>query len=267
MAMFLAVLQAPGAEFRMTAGVWTDLAPTILASFFASTVEFVEALTVILAVGTVRGWRGAVGGGVGALLVLAAMIVILGPALQVVPLAWVRRVIGALMLLFGLRWLRKASLRAAGVIPLHNETEAFARAAGRMRARGGSGTGFDRAGFAAAFQVTMLEGIEVVFIVLAIGAGGGGLLLPAALGALAALTMVILLGAAVHRPLARIPENTLKFVVGVLLSALGCFWFGEGIGVDWGGGDWAIAILIAGFALTALTTVRVALTASQRSRA
>jgi uncharacterized membrane protein len=251
----------------MTAAAWAHLVPTILAAFFASAVEFVEALTVILAVGAVRGWRGAVGGGVAALLVLAAVIMVLGPALQVVPLAWVRRLIGALMLLFGLRWLRKASLRAAGVIPLHDEMEAFARAAGRMRARGDPGAGFDQAGFAAAFQVTMLEGIEVVFIVLAIGAGGGGLLLPAVLGALAALMLVIVLGAAVHRPLARIPENMLKFVVGVLLSAFGCFWFGEGVGVDWLGGDWAIPILVAGFALTALTTARVALTASRRSRA
>jgi uncharacterized membrane protein len=253
----------------MTAAAWAHLIPTILAAFSASAVEFVEALTVVLAVGVVRGWRGAVGGGVAALLVLAAMILVLGPALQVVPLAWIRRIIGALMLLFGLRWLCKASLRAAGVIPLHDETKAFARAAGRLRARGRRGAGFDRAGFAAAFQVTMLEGVEVAFIVLAIGAGGGGLLVPAVLGALAALVLVLvtILGVAVHRPLTRIPENTLKFVVGVLLSAFGCFWFGEGVGVDWVGGDWAIAILIAGFALTALTTARLAMTASRRSRA
>ena len=251
----------------MTADTWTHLAPTILASFSASAVEFVEALTVILAVGTVRGWRGAVGGGVAALFVLVAAIATLGPALQVVPLAWVRRGVGALMVLFGLRWLRKASLRAAGVIPLHDEAEAFARAAGRLRAVGAVGARFDRAGFAAAFQVTMLEGIEVVFIVLAIGAGGRGLLLSAALGALAALLLVILIGVAVHRPLAQIPENTLKFVVGVLLCAFGTFWFGEGVGVDWAAGDWAIPVLIAGFAIMALTTARLARTISRRARA
>jgi uncharacterized membrane protein len=248
----------------MTLQAWAHLAPTISASFFASGVEFVEALTVILAVGTVRGWRGAVGGGAAALLILAGLVVVLGPALQVIPLAWVRQVIGALMLLFGLRWLRKASLRAAGVLALRDEAEAFARATQRLRARGGIGAGFDRVGFATAFQVTVLEGIEVVFIVIAIGAGGAGLLLPAGLGALAALTLVILLGAAVHRPLARVPENTLKFVVGVLLAAYGVFWFGEGVGVDWAGGDWAILGLIAGFALTALATARLARTASRR---
>jgi uncharacterized membrane protein len=247
----------------VTGGAWVHVASTISASFLASGVEFVEALTVILAVGTVRGWRAALGGAAAALVVLAGMVVVLGPALQTVPLAWVRQTVGALMLLFGLRWLRKASLRAAGIIALHDEAEAFERTTERLRAGGAVGIGLDRAGFATAFQVTMLEGVEVVFIVVAIGAGGAGLLLPAALGAFAALVLVTLLGLAVHRPLASVPENTLKLVVGVLLSAYGVFWFGEGIGVDWPGGDWAIAVLIAGFALTALTTAHLARTVSR----
>ena len=238
----------------MTAGDWTHLGPTIVASFFASAVEFVEALTVILAVGTVRGWRGALSGAAAAVVVLAALVAILGPALRAVPLSWIQLIVGGLLLLFGLRWLRKASLRAAGVIALHDEAAAFAKESERLRAQGAAAAGFDRVGFAAAFQITMLEGIEVVFIVIAIGAGGAGLLAPACAGAAAALVLVIIFGVAIHRPLASIPENSLKFVVGVLLSAFGAFWFGEGLGVAWPGDDWAIPALIAGFALTATIT-------------
>lgn len=238
-------------------GTWAHLLPTLLASFFASTVEFVEALTVILAVGTVRGWRGALTGAGAALGVLLALVAVLGPALRAIPLGWIQLIVGALLLLFGMRWLRKASLRAAGIIPLHDEAAAYAKESERLRGHGQAGAGFDQIGFAAAFQITMLEGVEVVFIVIAIGAGGPGLLAPACLGALAALALVIALGAVVNRPLARIPENTLKFVVGVLLSAFGAFWFGEGLGVAWPGDDWAIPALIAGFALIALITTRL----------
>ena len=248
-------------------GSWMHLGPTLLAAFFASMVEFVEALTVILAVGTVRGWRGALLGAGAALAVLLALVAVLGPALRAVPLGWIQLIVGALLLLFGLRWLRKASLRAAGIIPLHDETAAFAKESAWLRDQGGIGAGFDRVGFAAAFQITMLEGVEVVFIVIAIGAGGAGLLLPACLGALAALLVVIALGVVVHRPLAQIPENTLKFVVGVLLSAFGAFWFGEGLGVAWPGDDWAILGLIAGFGLTALVTTRLSRPAAARASA
>jgi len=240
----------------MTAN-WLHLAPTVLAAFFASTVEFVEALTVILAVGTVRGWRGALMGAGAALAVLLALVAVLGRALQAIPLTWIQIGLGALLLLFGLRWLRKAALRAAGIIALHDEAAAFDKETERLRGHGAAGGGFDGVGFAAAFQITMLEGVEVVFIVIAIGATRPGLLAPACLGALAALALVILLGAVVHRPLAQAPENTLKFVVGVLLSAFGTFWFGEGIGVAWPGDDWAIPALIGGYALAALVTARL----------
>jgi Ca2+/H+ antiporter, TMEM165/GDT1 family len=236
---------------------WTHLAPTVLAAFFASMVEFVEALTVILAVGTVRGWRGALMGAGAAIAVLLALVAVLGPALRAIPLTWIQIGVGALLLLFGLRWLRKAALRAAGIIPLHDEAATFDKETERLRGHGAAGGGFDAIGFAAAFQITMLEGAEVVFIVIAVGAGGPGLLAPACLGALGALMVVILLGVLVNRPLSQIPENTLKFVVGVLLSAFGCFWFGEGVGVTWPGDDWAILALIAGFALTALIVARL----------
>ena len=226
---------------------WLHAGPTLLASFLASFVEFVEALTVVLAVGTVRGWRDALGGSGAALVALLVIIAVLGPALTLIPLESVQLVVGGLLLLFGMRWLRKAVLRAAGIIALHDEAEAFAKESAELRGLHIVHGGWDKVAFAASFKITMLEGIEVVFIVVAMGAGGAGLLLPASLGALAALALVVALGVLVHRPLATIPENTLKFVVGVLLSAFGTFWVGEGFGVAWPGEDWSILGLIAGF--------------------
>jgi uncharacterized membrane protein len=234
---------------------WAHVGPSIVAAFLASLVEFVEALTVVLAVGVVRGWRGALSGSGVAMLVLLVIIAALGPALARIPLDKVQLFVGALLLLFGMRWLRKAILRAAGIIPLHDETTEFAKQTASLQRSGPVGRGLDKIGFAAAFKITMLEGIEVVFIVIAIGAGGVGLLVPACLGALAALLVVLALGIIVHRPLARIPENTLKFAVGVLLSAFGTFWFGEGMGVAWPGKDWSILSLIAGFAAAAIITI------------
>jgi uncharacterized membrane protein len=167
----------------------------------------------------------------------------------------VQLVVGGLLLLFGMRWLRKAILRAAGIIALHDEAEAFSKETEQLRRLGVAHDGFDKVAFTASFKITMLEGIEVVFIVVAIGAGGVGLLVPASLGALAALLLVIALGLLVHRPLASIPENTLKFMVGVLLSAFGTFWVGEGLGINWPGEDWSILGLIAGFLVVAWIAV------------
>jgi uncharacterized membrane protein len=226
---------------------WTHAGPTVIAAFLASLVEFVEALTVVLAVGAVRGWRDALSGCCAAMLVLFCIIAALGPALTRIPLGVVQLVVGALLLLFGMRWLRKAILRAAGVIPLHDETAVYAEQTRELQQFSNAGPGLDKIAFATAFKITMLEGIEVVFIVIAVGAGGTGLLLPASLGALAALLLVILLGLLVHRPLSRVPENTLKFIVGVLLSAFGTFWVGEGLGLAWPGADWSLLGLIAGF--------------------
>ena len=232
----------------------TRLGTTLIAAFLASLVECVEALTVVLAVGSVRGWRSALGGAAAALVVLAAIVVALGPALTRIPLHLVQLVVGAMILLFGLRWLRKAILRAARLIPLHDEAAAFEKEAAAMRGLGRAG-GWDKVAFAASFNITMLEGTEVVFIVVALGAGGTGLLLPAGLGAAAALLVIIALGVALHRPLARVPENTLKFVVGVLLSAFGTFWVGEGAGFAWPGSDLAIPCLMAAYLAIALCLV------------
>jgi uncharacterized membrane protein len=220
--------------------------PSVLAAFLGALVEFTEALTIILAVGTVRGWRGALSGSATALAVLISLVWLLGPALTRIPVAPLQLVFGILMLLFGLRWLRKAVLRSAGVIPLRDEGAAFARETEAMRntAIGGD---WDGLAFTTAFQISLLEGSEVVFIVVAVGAGGAGLLLPASLGALSALLVVTALGVVLHRPLARVPENNLKFGVGVLLSAFGTFLAGEAMGVGWPGNDWSVLTLSAGF--------------------
>jgi len=229
----------------------------MLTGFLASGVEFVEALTVVLAVGSVRGWRDAVVGALCAIAVMLLLVATLGSTLTTIPVGVIRVTIGALTVMFGLRWLHKAILRAAGVIPLRDEDAAFARQTARMRNHGPF-AGWDRTAFSATFQVTLLEGVEVVFIVIAIGAGRPTLLMPASLGALAALLLVAALGVAVHRPLARVPENSMKFAVGILLSAFGCFWFGEGIGIEWPGDDLSILGLIGAFLILSLTAVRVA---------
>jgi uncharacterized membrane protein len=242
------------ANFSFVSAAW---ATTFSASFLASMVECVEALTVVLAVGSVRGWGSALAGAGAALGVLAAIVIALGPALARIPLNLIQLGVGTLLLLFGMRWLRKAILRSAGLIPMHDEEAAYAKEAAAMRKAGAVG-GFDKLAFAASFHITMLEGTEVVFIVIAIGAGGVGLWMPASVGAVAALLLVAGLGVVLHRPLARVPENTLKFAVGVLLSAFGSFWVGEGMGVGWPGGDWAIPVLIAGWLMVALAAVTLA---------
>jgi uncharacterized membrane protein len=236
---------------------WAHAGPTILAAFLASLVEFVEALTIVLAVGAVRGWRGALGGTGAALLVLLAIVVVLGPSLTQIPRDLVQVGVGTLILLFGMRWLRKAVLRAAGVIPLHDEEAEFRKQTSSLRSLGGAGRGWDRVAVATSFKITMLEGVEVVFIVVALGATGSGLLVPASVGAAAALLLVILLGLVLHRPVAMIPENTLKFLVGVLLCAFGTFWVGEGIGLEWPGEDLAVLSLNAGFLAAALIAVSI----------
>jgi uncharacterized membrane protein len=223
-----------------------------LAAFLASLVECVEALTVVLAVGSVRGWASPLAGCAAALALLAGLVAALGPALTRIPLHAVQLVVGTMILLFGMRWLRKAVLRAAGLIPLHDEEAAFAKNAAAMRGAVGAMRGWDRLGFAAAFNITMLEGTEVVFLVIALGAGGSGLLWPASVGAGLAALAVGGLGLALHRPLARVPENTLKFTVGVLLSGFGTFWVGEGAGVAWPGGDLAIPCLMAAWLAVAM---------------
>ncbi len=241
---------------------WAHVGTSVAASFLASLVECVEALTVVLAVGSVRGWRSAIEGTGAAVALLAVIVAVLGRALTRIPLQTLQIFVGVLLLLFGLRWLRKAILRSAGLIPLHDEEAAFAKNAQALRTGLLGRGGFDRVAFGTAFNITMLEGTEVVFIVIAIGAGGAGTLLPASVGAVAALLVVIGLGLALHRPLARVPENMLKFTVGVLLSAFGTFWVGEGLGIKWPGEDWSILGLLAAYLVVAFGMVAICRRAS-----
>ncbi len=232
--------------------------PTLLAAFMASTVECVEALTIVLAVGVVRGWRSALLGTGAGLLLLVAAVLAFGSSLSAVPLPVLQGVVGTLLLLFGLRWLRKAILRAAGVLALHDEAAAFAKQSEVLRE--GSPPwwrGIDVVAFVTSFKAVVIEGLEVVFIVIAVGASDT-LLWPAALGATLALLLVVVLGLAIRRPLARVPENALKFAVGAMLSAFGCFWVGEALGAPWPGSDLAILVLIATFVGVALLLVGVA---------
>jgi len=230
---------------------WAHTGTVMLAAFLASLVECVEALTIVLAVGTTRGWRPALTGAGAGAFVLTAVTLVAGPALQRIPLTSLQLVIGVLLLIFGMRWLMKAMLRASGVIVLHDEAAIYVQEKAVLaRDRGG-----DRVALLTAFKAVILEGLEVIFIVIAVGAHG--LLAPAAVGAVLAAALVTLAGFAVRRPLARVPENALKFAVGVLLSAFGVFWMGEGLGLSWPGRDLALLGLIGTVAVLARLGVTV----------
>jgi len=220
----------------------------VLATFAASAVEMVEALTIVLAVGVTRGWRDVATGVSAAVVCLVAVVAALGPALTHLPINTLRLVIGGLLLVFGLQWLRKAILRAGGLKALHDEDAIYQRELAELRAAGGGRGPLDWYGFTVAFKGVFLEGLEVAFIVVTFGAAQGHLGV-AALGAAAALVVVLAVGFAVHRPLSRVPENTLKFGVGVMLTSFGMFWTAEGAGVTWPGSDAFIVVLIA-FVLT-----------------
>ena len=241
---------------------WSQAAPYAVTAFLASLVEFVEALTIVLAVGTTQGWRPALMGTATGTVVLVVLVLALGPALEIIPIAVLQMVVGTLLLLFGMRWLRKAILRAVGVIALHDEAQIFDDESRALEgAHDGRVAGVDVIGFITTFKAVLLEGLEAVFIVIAIGAGGG-MIVPASLGALAALVVVAALGLIIHRPLARVPENSLKFAVGVLITVFGIFWIGEGLGLSWPGGDWALpgllAVTIAASAVAVQLTRRMA---------
>jgi len=234
---------------------WTTAIPAVTTAFLSSFVEAVEALTIVLAVAVVRGWRPAGMGALAGLVLLALIVLTLGPLLNRIPLQLLQLVVGVLLLLFGMRWLRKAILRAAGTIPLHDEAIAFAIETEGLRDEGRHNEPrLDWLAGLASFKAVVLEGLEVVFIVIAVGSARG-LLGAASIGALAACLVVIAAGLVLHRPLARMPENTLKFAVGVMLSAFGVFWTGEALGVPWPGGDFAILAFAVSFLMVALSAV------------
>jgi uncharacterized membrane protein len=236
---------------------WTTAAPAVAAAFTASTVEVVEAFTIVLAVATLRGWRPALAGAFAALAVLAAAVLALGPLLGLVDPRVLELAIGVLLLLFGLGWLRKAVLRAAGLMALHDETAIFEREKAEIGAELKSARTGDWIAGLAAFKAVLLEGLEVVFIVLAVGGVKGELLIPASIGALAAFAAVMAAGLMIHGPLSKVPENTLKFAVGVMLTSFGVYWTGEGLGVAWPGDDLSLVGLVAIFLFSALALVRL----------
>ena len=236
-----------------------QLAPTVGAAFLASLVECVEAATILLAVGTIRGWRSAFAGLFAGLAALLLLVLALGPALSLLPERVLQLVVGLLLLLFGMRWLRKAILRSAGIIAFHDEEKAFRSETANLRmAQASERWGVDPLATVTAFKAVLLEGVEVAFLVLAVSAGSPALVWPAALGALAAAVLVAVVAFAVHKPLAQVPENTLKFAVGIVISAFGIYWTGEGLGIAWPGHDLALLVIGGGLLAAALVGVRLA---------
>jgi uncharacterized membrane protein len=227
-----------------------------IAVFLACVVEAVEALTIVLAAGTGRDWRSAITGVAAGVVVLALMVAVLGPAVTAIPLDGLRLVVGGLLLIFGLQWLRKAILRASGLKALHDEDAIYAAelAAARAAPAGRRGMVADWYSFTLSFKGVVLEGLEVVFIALTFGANQQNIPL-AAVAALAAVLVVTMAGIAVRAPLARVPENTMKFVVGIMLTSFGIFWGAEGAGAVWPGADAALLVLVPGVAVFALALV------------
>jgi uncharacterized membrane protein len=236
----------------------------VASSFLASAVEFVEALTIVLAAGLTRGWRSSLFGLAAATVTLAVIVAALGPALKLIPIDVLRLVVGGLLLAFGLQWLRKAILRSSGFKALHDEVATFAEETAAARnAPHEERAGMDWYGFTLSFKGVLLEGLEVAFIVLTFGSTQGNIPL-AALGAGIALVLVAVVGVVVRAPLARVPENTLKFAVGIMLTSFGIFWSAEGAGVDWPGdtisllGVLAFVVLMSFSAVTLLRRRRLA---------
>lgn len=227
-----------------------------IAVFLACAVEAVEATTIVLAAGTSRDWRSANVGILAGLALLAVITAALGPAVSALPIGALRLFVGAFLLVFGLQWLRKAILRASGHKSLHDEAAIYAKqvSAAQSAPRRGAGLVTDLYAFTLSFKGVLLEGLEVVFIVLTFGSNAHKIPL-AALAAAIAVVLVAMAGVAVRAPLARVPENTMKFVVGVLLTSFGVFWGGEGAGANWPGKDAALLVIIPGIAAFALALV------------
>jgi len=235
-----------------------SVALLFLAAFLASAVEMVEALTIVLAVGITRGWRSTLIGVAAAALALAVIVAALGPALTLVPIDALRLVVGGLLLAFGLQWLRKAILRASGYVPLHDEAGIYERErADAERAGDERRAGLDWYSFTLSFKGVLLEGLEVAFIVITFAADKGGSVAISASAAAAALVVVAVTGVLVRGPLSRVPENLLKFSVGLLLITFGTFWGAEGAGVSWPGDDAALPVLLGAYALVSFGFVQL----------
>jgi len=233
-----------------------NLAVAALPAFLASIVEFVEALTIVLAVGVTRQWRSTLIGVLAAVVVLSVLVGVFGTAIVLfVPIAILRLVVGGFLVIYGLQWLVKAILRAAGAKAKHDEAAIYAREIAAMREEPPvPAVGMDWISFTVAFKGVLLEGLEVAFIVVTFGASAGQIG-PAALGAAVAGVLVLIVGVAVHRPLSNVPENGLKFAVGLMLTTFGTFWAGEGIGIDWAWSDATLFALFAVYVVASLAAV------------
>jgi uncharacterized membrane protein len=229
----------------------------VLSTLLASAVEFVEALTIVLAMGVTRGWRATLVGTVSAVVALAVIVAAVGPLIDDIPLTALRLVIGGLLLVFGLQWLRKAILRASGYKAMHDEDAIYREEVEAARRAGHEERiGLDWYAFTISFKGVFLEGLEVAFIVLTFGTSHGSIPL-AATGAAAGGVLVLVAGVVLHAPLSRVPENTMKFSVGVMLTAFGVFWSGEGAKAHWPGGTLALLVLVIAIALGSQGLVRV----------
>src|SRR5437899_7240961 len=236
------------------------LAIAAVPSFVASIVEWVEAFTIVLAVGNTRGWRSPIWGTAAGLASLAVIVGVFGTPLIIFHERVSQSfhiVVGILLLLFGLRWLRKAILRFAGIVALHDEELIYQQEIAALRSVGSRPRAFDRVGALVAYKAVLLEGTEVAFIVIAFGAGGGSALTSAIVGAAVAGLVVIALAVALRRPLTMVPENWLKFGVGAILSSFGVFWFGEGLGSEWPGDAASLAFILAAFLTASWLGVRI----------
>jgi uncharacterized membrane protein len=230
--------------------------PLILTVFVACAVEAIEALTIVLAAGLTRQWRSTFQGMAAALVVLAAVVAVLGPTITLLPLGVLRLVVGAVLAIFGLQWLRKAILRASGHKALHDEASAYLREVAAAKAAPVSSRGrvSDWYAFTLSFKGVLLEGLEVVFIVITFG-GNQRNLGAAVIGAAIAVVVVTVTGIVVRAPLAKVPENALKFAVGIMLTSFGTFWGAEGAGVTWPGGDAALLVIVPVVAVVSLSYV------------
>jgi uncharacterized membrane protein len=236
------------------------IAIAAIPAFVASTVEFVEAFTIVLAVGTTRGWRAPIWGTLAAAVTLAVVVAVFGAPLiayheQVSQ--YFHLVVGVLLLLFGMRWLRKAILRFAGIVALHDEELIYQREVAELRAQGLSVGRWDNVGFWFSYKAVLLEGVEVAFIVVALGAQGGAALQASVAGAVAAFVLTMVAGALLRKPLAFVPENWMKFVVGVMLTTFGIFWGAEGLGISWPLGEATLLLLVLGIGAVSWASVRM----------
>jgi uncharacterized membrane protein len=246
------------------------LAIAAVPAFLASVVEWVEAFTIVLAVGNTRGWRSPIWGVLAALGTLSIIVLVFGTPLVIFHEEINQTfhvVVGILLLLFGMRWLRKSILRFAGIIALHDEELIYQREVKELRAQGLTPQSWDNIGFWFSYKAVLLEGLEVAFIVIALGAQGGIALQAAIAGAVAAFIVTLGLGAVLHKPLAFVPENFMKFVVGAMLTTFGIFWGAEGMLVHWPLDAASLLVILAGVCVTSFVAVRMlAILAPQGAR-